>query len=224
MYHHPVSPRHTTLHGTTASQWHRSCHDVVLEHTFACRSPYQHCSQIVGLCSAARSSTEPWFTTVWPTAQRTVLHRASAGPQQHMSPLPFLRARHTRKFHSCCFVDYVFQRKSPRRWAWRCRRKQLTHVQRISLAGVVSRATCIGAGRAANRAALCVCIDWGCICKGRVVWPRSGRRDLFRTARLSNKGCVAVPRGHVGSCKEGLYGTIASNWRFWAGLFLKWVC
>jgi hypothetical protein len=53
-------------------------------------------------------------------------------------------ARHTHKFHSCCFVDYVFQRKSPRRWAWRCRRKQLTHVQRISLAGVVSRATCIG--------------------------------------------------------------------------------
>jgi hypothetical protein len=133
-------------------------------------------------------------------------------------------ARHTHKFHSCCFVDYVFQRKSPRRWAWRCRRKQLTHVQRISLAGVVSRATCIGAGRAANRAALCVCIDWGCICKGRVVWPRSGKRDLFRTARLSIKGCVAVPRGHVGSCKEELTCTIVSNWRFWAGLFLKWVC
>jgi hypothetical protein len=134
------------------------------------------------------------------------------------------RDTHTHEFHSCCFVDYVFQRKSPRRWAWRCRRKQLTHVQRISLAGVVSRATCIGAGRAANRAALCVCIDWGCICKGRVVWPRSGKRDLFRAARLSNMGCVAVPRGHVGSCKEELTCTIVSNWRFWAGLFLKWVC
>jgi hypothetical protein len=74
MSHHPVSRRRTTLHGTTASQSHQRCHDVVLEHTSACRSPYQHCSQIVGLCSAALRRS---------IIHRTVVHNRLTDPQRN---------------------------------------------------------------------------------------------------------------------------------------------
>jgi hypothetical protein len=181
MSHHPVSPRHTTLHGTTASPSHPCCHDVVLEHTFPCRSPYQHCPQIVGLCSAVWSSTDPWFI-------------ASSGPQRngpsstaHLQPTETLHAtcsslsRPKKKSWFIDHIDWCIVSKCVCRRSLRTSNVKWVFLARCHARGIAYVCSPVLLWRCRLRVHRLGCMSIGVHMQGKGVWQRSGRRDLFRT-------------------------------------------
>jgi hypothetical protein len=166
----------------------------VLEHPFSCRSPYQHCPQIVGSYSAVRSSTEPWFI------KSSGPQRNGPGSTAHLQPTEtlyatcsLLFARNTPKKN--WFIDYVLQRIVSSVSVCR-RRERLTHVEcrMCFLARCHARALHTYAALFCCGPAGCVCIDWvacrlGCICKGRVCGKDlEGGTSSGREAE--NMGCV----------------------------------
>jgi hypothetical protein len=90
MSHHPVSRRRTTLHGTTASPTLSRCRaraylrmPIPLPALFTDRR-----IMLRSLTSFDHPPNRGSQSSDRPTAQRTVLHSTSAGPQQHIPPLP----------------------------------------------------------------------------------------------------------------------------------------
>jgi hypothetical protein len=130
---------------------------------------------------------------VWPTAQRTGLHSASAAHRNTLRHMFFVvRAEHAKKNW---FIDYVLQRIVSSVSVCR-RRERLTHVEcrMYFLARCHARALHTYAALFCCGPAGCVCIDWvacrlGCICKGKVC-GRDLEGGTCSGREAENMGCV----------------------------------
>jgi hypothetical protein len=170
----------------------------VLEHPFSCRSPYQHCPQIVGSCSAVRSSTEPWFI------KSSGPQRNRPGSTAHLQPTETLYATCSLLSRGPCkkkgFVEYVLQRKVSGVCVVVVNSLRTSNVKCISWRGV-TRAHCIRmqpcsvVALQSASASIGLRVDWGA---------------------YAREGCVAK------IWKAGLVPD--ARLRTWAVLCAAWIC